>query len=312
MEAHTTTYESLDYAYKRWSRCRVMKRFRLDHIVPPESLLTSEEFGHPDQTISLQTHVETSLATLRNACHIPAVQYSVAWKHALSNSLATTWTYMEQKVDGVYAPALRFDIEFNTRFLWWAGECAQKPTSHYDLDSVMMHELLHGLGYMSTVDGDKRAWPSTFDMLLTDIHQQSVIAQDRYTGEFGDPVYIDHVRIYNPQHYEPGSSLSHEDPPSQLMSKSLQKSTCHHTLSDDTLFVLGKLGYHCNDVEPAGHRTGGGGGQDTTLPMVIGGGVGALVLIGILVAVMYASKSKDPVAKKPAKTADTTKTLLKF
>lgn len=108
-----------------------------------------------------------------------------------------------------------------------------------------MHEVLHGLGFMSTIDKDKVAFPATFDLLLQDTQGNSLVHGSTFAGSFGQSVNIDGHRIYNPNIFDSGSSLSHFDSEYRIMSSSIPHQMCRRTLDPDTAAVMGKLGFDC-------------------------------------------------------------------
>jgi hypothetical protein len=167
-----------------------MRTFKIDYIVttPPTPILRS---SISNEDTDLTPFVDDTVAELRSSCaNMPPLDYSVSWTEKLSsNTLARTWTYLRWGVDS-WVPSNTFKIEFNPRFRWWNGPCGTKPGSHYDLKSTMIHEVLHGIGYMSTIDSDKSAWPTNFDLLLRDNTGDRVVKDGRYTGNMGDPQYI--------------------------------------------------------------------------------------------------------------------------
>lgn len=216
-----------------------MREFKIDYRVEAHGLTRSISNMETD----LKLYVESFISELHEKCvQVPPLDFSVEWGELSSTVLASTSTYFRQMID-VWVPSNSFKIVFNPRFQWWDGTCSSKPGSHYDLKSTIMHEVLHGLGYMSTISEDKRAWPSNFDLLLRDSAGEMVVSGGHYLGNMGDNVYIDHVRLYNPTMYNSGSSFSHEYNGAHLMSHS--QTTCHRHLDQNTLIVLNHLGYQC-------------------------------------------------------------------
>ena len=149
-----------------------------------------------------------------------------------------------------------------------------------------MHEILHGIGYVSTIDSTKSAWPTNYDrMIKNTAGQTQVTVSGQYTGQFGSPVYIDSVRMYNPSTFDSGSSFSHVHPSSKLMS--WYQSGCYRHLDHDTKIIPNRLGYGCQ-IDAVGSAGTGGKGSGM---MIVGVIVGIVVVIGIVVGVLVSSQS---------------------
>jgi hypothetical protein len=250
-----------------------MREFKIDYIVEAHGLTRSISKTDTD----LKPYVESFISALRAKCvQVAPLDYSVEWGALSSTVLASTSTYFHQ-VSDVWMPSNSFKIVFNPNFQWWNGTCSSKPVSHYDLKSTIMHEVLHGLGYMSTISQDKTAWPSNFDLLLRDSAGELVVSGGKYLGNIGDKVSIEHVRMYNPSTYESGSSFSHEYNGAHLMSHS--QTTCHRELEHDTLFILNHLGYQCS---LNGTRLSGKSVENPGTFLYIGGVVGVIVIVVIV------------------------------
>jgi len=130
--------------------------------------------------------------------------------------------------------------EFNSQFpFWYTGTDGNVPTDRWDLETVVLHELGHGLGFMSSFDivGKKGYWgfgqgsanrPLRFDVLeyttktgdttmtsfgsgTTALRNQLVdggvyIGGDNVTAALGG-----RARLYSPNPWQEGSSNSHFD-----------------------------------------------------------------------------------------------------
>ena len=259
-----------------------MRTFQIDYIIPNHGLRSSISNDKTDLT----PIIDQVVSELRSACvKMPTLDYSISWGELPSNTLATTWAYFSWDVDS-WVPSNSFNVQFNPRFHWWDGTCGSKPGYYYDLKSTMIHEVLHGVGYMSTIDSNKSAWPSNFDLLLRDDTGERVVKDGRYTGNLGDRVYIDQIRMYNPSQYSSGSSFSHEDKSGFLMSHTQTRCTPH--FDKNSRIILNRLGYGCSlnvTSFPAIHDN-----ANTTL--YIGIGVGLLVVLMIGVVLYCGNKSK--------------------
>jgi hypothetical protein len=150
----------------------------------------------------------------------------------------------------------------------------------------MIHEVLHGVGYMSTIDSNKTAWPSQFDLLLHDGTGERVVKDGHYTGNLGDRVYIDQIQMYNPRQYNSGSSFSHEDSSGFLMSHTQTRCTPH--FDKNSRIILNRLGYGCSLNSTSFEAIN----DNTTTTLYIGSGAGFLLVLMIGVVLCLCSNSK--------------------
>ena len=269
-----------------------MREFKIDYTVRLDKLTRSVSKTDTD----LKPYVDSFISELYAKCaQIPPLDYSVEWGELSSSVLASTRTqYLLD--DNVWVSSNSFNIVFNPRFQWWNGTCSSKPSGHYDLESTVMHEVLHGLGYMSTISEDKTAWPSKFDLLLRDSAGFLSVVGGNYLGNFGDQVYIDHVRMYNPPLYNGGSSFSHENNGDRLMSHS--QTTCHRHLGRDILIVLNHLGYQCSlnstrVIPPFVPE------QSSSALFYIGGAIVVIVLLVVVIVKSKTGRKKRALIKHP-------------
>lgn len=262
----------------------LMRTFKIDYIVSEHGLRSTIS----NEDTDLTPYIDESVAELRDLCvKLPVLDYSVSWGDLPSNTLASTWTYFNWGGES-WVPSNSFTVQFNPRFQWWNGPCSGKPRSHYDLKSTMIHEVLHGVGYMSTIGSDKSAWPSNFDLLLRDRFGSEVIKDGRYTGSLGDRVYIDHIRMYNPSQYNSGSSFSHEHSDGLLMSHAQTRCTPH--IDQNSIAILNRLGYGCSSNFTS---TGDRSDQSDTM-LYVGIGIGVLLAIVLVICLCTKSKGRKP------------------
>lgn len=259
-----------------------MRRFETIHKIPSHGLKSSLP-----NTIDLQPYVAASIEELRSVCtNIPSMDYTVQWSNMSHDTLAYTYTWYQWD-STVWVPGNQFEIHFNPHEQWWNGTCSELPSNHYDLKSTVMHEILHGIGYVSTIDGSKNAWPTNYDRMIQNAAGQTLVTLDgQYTGEFGTSIYISNIRMYNPSTFDSGSSFGHVHPSSKLMS--WYQSGCFRQLDRDTKIILNRLGYGCQvGVSDSGGGGGGGGGGMAIIGVV----AGIIVVIGVVVGVLVASQS---------------------
>ena len=249
-----------------------MRRFETVHEIPGHGLRAIHTGDPPE----LQPLADEYVQKIVEACPgLTNVRADISWKNMSGNTLGYAHTYFERR-GATWFPTHRFQVYLNPRVQWWNGTCAAQPSHHYDMDTVVLHEILHGIGFLSTVDSEKSAFPSDFDMLIQDSSGQSLVTSEGvYTGDFGQAVYIDQVRLYNPSPYNEGSSLSHVYRSRKVMS--WYQSSCHRTLDEQTARVLRRLGYGCV-------RTWSKSYQGTDSWMWVGIGIGVVVVVIVAIS----------------------------
>ena len=263
-----------------------MRRFETVHKSDHHQLravLTNQE--------PLQPVVDKVLADLNAQCDLPPMQYSIDWKNMSSDTLAYTYTYY-WPTTAAWIPANEFEVYFNPRVLWWNGSCIQQPRHHFDLYTAVMHEVLHGVGFLSTIDANKRSFPTNYDVLLKDAGGSKLVSSHgTFHGQFGQSVYIRNIKIFNPSAFLPGSSLSHVDSSSKLMSWA--QTNCQQYLDYSTKLILNEIGIDCN---VSSTRTG----RTDSSSAFIGVGAAIFVVIAIIAGVM-ACKGNKGRKKRPLK-----------
>lgn len=164
---------------------------------------------------------------------------------------------------------------FSSTFSWYTGTDANPSGSQYDLVSVVLHEICHGLGFAGSMNvsgglgswGAGTAYPFAYDRFTEDAAGISLLN----TGVYPNPsaalknalttgsVYFDGVNanaangssrvpLYTPVTWNPGSSYSHLDEvyngtPHALMTYSLGFGEAIHSPGTITLGLLEDLGW---------------------------------------------------------------------
>ena len=124
------------------------------------------------------------------------------------------------------------NANFNSEFDWYLGTDGNPPNNQYDLVSVVLHELCHGLGFISTKDYNNGEGslgndgiPYTYDTYLTLGPDGVPLLNIGDATELGDALTSDNVytnapsavealsgvfpRHFAPADYAGGSSISH-------------------------------------------------------------------------------------------------------
>lgn len=236
-------------------------------------------------TENLEPVVHEFLSELRSSCAaVPEYEFSIQWANMSSDTLAYTYTYYVPTAN-YWTPANVFEVYFNPRVPWSNGTCSEAASQHYDLKTAVMHEVLHGLGFLSTVASDKTSFPTNYDILLRDAHGSRIVNENGvFEGNFGQSVYINNVRMFNPGTFNEGSSLSHVHASSRLMSYA--QTECQQYLDYNSKVILNELGYQC------GQEVQTRVGKSDSSPMVIGIVLGVVVLILVVVVATTCGKGR--------------------
>ncbi len=173
-----------------------------------------------------------------------------------------------------------FDIiaNFNAgRDDWYFGTDGNTPSGQFDLVTIVLHEIGHGLGFRSSMfvfngngnwgTGDLNGDPIIFDTKLQNSTGQDLLDEnlfpnnsselaDQLTGNsivFDSPIAFAETnglpRIYAPQPYDPGSSISHLDENNYsgtangLMTPFAAPSEAMHDPGPLTLFMFADMGW---------------------------------------------------------------------
>ena len=170
------------------------------------------------------------------------------------------------------------DIELilNSSVSWYLGTDGNTPTQRYDLVTVVLHEICHGLGFFDSMDTDDNGTvgfygvgtiPVIYDTFIENLTEKRLtdtLIFTNYTAallkEFtGGQLYFDgplvnkylngtRARIYAPSTWDAGSSISHLDevrtlPPHTLMTPFIDLGEAIHDPGQLTFSILGELGW---------------------------------------------------------------------
>lgn len=149
-------------------------------------------------------------------------------------------------------------IQLDSSARWYLGQDCNTPSNEYDFASVILHEIVHGLGFRSlfysndgvTFKNDNRPPDqlSFFDLRLGCTKSTNVTACLR-GGMYFRQYNGDRVTLYAPSTWS-ASSIMHLDPNvysstsiDGLMTPSLIRGSCHHTVGPIVSDMLLTLGY---------------------------------------------------------------------
>ncbi len=211
--------------------------------------------------------------------------FAAGWGIDALNPLAFYPVTVAEKISG---RSLNLDTEadvelvLNSTIKWYLGTDGNTPTNKYDLVTVVLHELCHGLGFFDSMDAQGTTgsygiggYPVIYDTFvenlagnrLTDtviFKQNSIELYNELTGGqlyFDAPLsrrYLtgDRARLYAPSEWDPGSSVSHLDElrtaeVNALMTQYIDLGEAIHDPGNLTFSILGDLGWINTRIIPA-------------------------------------------------------------
>ncbi len=165
------------------------------------------------------------------------------------------------------------EIVFNSTVSWYLGTDGNTPGTRYDLVTVVIHEICHGLGFFDSMNTDGTlGWygagsiPVIYDTFVENLTERrltdtlffenySTALKNELTGGqlyFNGPLFRNltgsRARLYAPSTWDPGSSVSHLDEtrtPSvhSLMTPFIDRGEAIHNPGSWTMSILGDLGW---------------------------------------------------------------------
>ncbi|WP_303310086.1 T9SS type A sorting domain-containing protein [Hymenobacter sp. BT730] len=166
---------------------------------------------------------------------------------------------------------------FNSKFDWYYGLDGKTPADQYDLVTVVLHELGHGLGFVDTMDKDAQkkgsyglgTLPSVYDTFVENASGQRLTNETIFTNPstqlgtqltsmalyFNSPLAVAanknvRPRLYAPATFSGGSSISHLDEdtymsgtPNSLMSPQIADGESNHQPGPIMLAMFYDMGW---------------------------------------------------------------------
>jgi len=243
----------------------------LETIIPPDTKLTIQAYW---DAISNENMLGQSVIT----------GYSVGWGIDALNPFAFYPVSLAEKIAG---KSLNADIEgdiqltINSSINWYLGTDAKPPVQKYDLITVVLHEICHGLGFFDSMDTNGTtgiygigSLPMIYDtfiensdgLRLTDtlFTNPSASLYSQLTGSqlyFNGPLLKNftsgsRAKIYAPSTFDKGSSISHLEEKKSLfldelgtlqvnalMTPAIGLGEAIHDPGKLTMSILGDLGW---------------------------------------------------------------------
>lgn len=226
------------------------------------------------KTMSNSVLAETGATNVyRRSTNIPNLPYANIW---YPTPLAEALSAKDLNSSG-------FDmtVSLNANINWYLGTDAKAQSGRYDMITVLLHEIAHGLGFsssMSVINNDTQGQYGQlgnayiFDIFMQDSQKVKLTNTGVYgnpsTGlktsltsnalYFGlkNPAFANTLpRLYAPSPYKSGSSFSHFDEstytvgtPNSLMSPSVRAAEVNHNPGELLLNCLNEMGWQINGL----------------------------------------------------------------
>ncbi len=288
--------------------CYAGKKVNRIYIPPPKEFYITDKSKGADITVIYSGFTTTTQAAFENAVSILASilpsdahftikanleaitesgvlgQTSVpsVYKGSGINGLFPDLYYPVSLAEKIIGGSLNFETEpdieltLNSRGAWYTGINGNTPENMYDMVTVVIHELCHGLGFFDSfyVDNEigsygQRGYPpvTIYDSFIETKKGLQLIDPDNFDNSSkllgdqltGNALYFDgplvsrytfgiRPRIFAPEEFDPGSSISHLDEDAtatkdQLMTPYISLGEAIHSPGDLTLSILGDLGW---------------------------------------------------------------------
>ena len=218
------------------------------HPLPPPAMTQAQ----------VEAVVRTQWASLRQMCGgLGDARIDVVLDDGLEGSGILAWASRTHVLeDDVWVPSVLSRTEVPRDMLigvnpgvpnGWALGCDQGL--RFDLNSVIMHELLHGVGVSSSVTPDRvgydiagKCFPNMLDTKMEDATGTKLVHGCTYHPS--EEVYVGGEKLFNPADFIAGSSLAHTDARG-VMYYSIPPETCLE-VQDHDLRILNSLGLDCS------------------------------------------------------------------
>lgn len=166
-----------------------------------------------------------------------------------------------------------FQLKINSSIEWYTGTDGRTPSTKYDMVTVVLHELCHGLGFFDSMSVSSPVGyyglgglPVVFDNFVENLAGQRLtdtLVFESSTTEFYDQLVSGQLyfngplvrqytkgsraRLYAPSTWDSGSSVSHLDedtnPDNPLMTPFIDLGEAIHNPGRFTMMMLGDMGW---------------------------------------------------------------------
>lgn len=133
---------------------------------------------------------------------------------------------------------------------WYVDDGTCNVGNHFDLKTVLRHEILHGVGISSSLrennvgyNYNNICYPLQFDHEIETENGIKLIKGCNITSATSGDLYMNSVQLFNPDTYMPGSSYSHST--SGIMYAYIPARQCQY-LDEEAVKMMEGLGATCS------------------------------------------------------------------
>jgi len=287
--------------------CYAGKKVKRIYIPPPKGFdripgskgrgsITVFYYGFPDNAktaMSYAVSILESMLPVDAKITIEAFWQQISGGGVLGNSSITSFAggwginalepyafYPVSLAEKIFGESLNEDSEadieliINSSVNWYLGTDGNTPVYKYDLVTVILHEICHGIGFYDSMNTDGEiGWygaasiPMIYDTFienLTNKRLTDTLLFENYSEALfeeltGGQLYFDgpllhnytsgtRARLYAPSSWDPGSSISHLDeirtlPENSLMTPFIDLGEAIHDPGKLTMSIFGDMGW---------------------------------------------------------------------
>jgi hypothetical protein len=208
----------------------------------------------------------TSVSSYYGGAYIDALEPGVYYPSALAEKIFGKSLNSDEEGD--------LTMTINSKISWYTGTDGKTPVTNYDLVTVVLHEMIHGIGFVDSFNSSNsigsygiNSIPVIYDTFIEDKDNNLLTDKSKYSNNSAElntaltsaQIYFDgpllknytsgqRVRLYAPSEWDAGSSISHlnessTSPGNALLTPFLDKGEAIHSPGDLIMSMLGDLGW---------------------------------------------------------------------
>jgi hypothetical protein len=228
----------------------------------------------------INIYVKASWIQMTDASILGSTGVTVYYKGSFFDAINPDVYYPVALAEKIAGKGLNVDTDpdismsLNSKISWYTGTDGKTPVDKYDLVTVILHEMCHGLGFNESMNSnDTIGWygfnsvPEIFDTFIENFEGRKLIdtkyfnnySTDLYSQLTGNNIYFNgpllsnytsgnRATLYAPSKWKSGSSISHLDeyrtlPVNAMMTPFINKAEAIHDPGKLTMSILGDVGW---------------------------------------------------------------------